>query len=157
MEQQQPGERRERRFARPAEEGSRPGSLAPDAPADVSGTAAAQPSTAIESPPQAPSAGGDNATADAETEIMTRLPRSRPERRSTRRAGATGQRRRTSAARSGSSRKRPAAKKGATTAAKPARGLREQITDATVQTATMPFRATFALARRAGRLVGRLR
>lgn len=158
MEQEQPGERRERRFARPAEEAPRPGSFAPDVTADVSATGAAAPSTAIESPPQTPSTDGDeNATEAAEPEIMTRLPRSRPERRSTRRTGATGQRRRTTTARSASSRKRTAATKKTTTPEKSARGLREQITDATIQTATMPFRATFALARRAGRLVGRLR
>jgi hypothetical protein len=146
VDQEHPGERRERRFARPAEEGTRPSSSAPDATANA-------PSTAIESPPAAP---GDEAAA-GEPEIMTRLPRTRPERRSTRRAGATGQRRRTNAARSASSRKRTPAAKGATTAKHQDRGVREQITDAAVQTATMPFRTTFALARRAGRLIGRLR
>jgi hypothetical protein len=156
VEQQQPGERRERRFARPAEEeGPRPGSFAPDVTADASATGAAAPSTAIESPPQTPSADGDEkSTEGAEGEIMTRLPRSRPERRSTRRTGATGQRRRTTTA---SSRKKAAATKKTTKPQQPARGLREQITDATIQTATMPFRATFALARSAGRLIGRLR
>jgi hypothetical protein len=125
--------------------------------ADASATTAGAPSTAIESPPHTPSADGhEKATEDAGPEIMTKLPHSRPERRSTRRAGATGQRRRTTTARSASSRKRAAATKKATPA-KPARGLREQITETTIQTATMPFRATFALARRAGRLVGRLR
>jgi hypothetical protein len=159
VEQQQPGERRERRFARPAEEeGPRPGSFAPDVTAEASATGAAAPSTAIESPPQTPSADGDEkSTEGAEGEIMTRLPRSRPERRSTRRTGATGQRRRTTTARSANSRKKAAATKKTTKQQQPARGLREQITDATIQTATMPFRATFALARRAGRLVGRLR
>jgi hypothetical protein len=124
---------------------------------DVSATGAAAPSTAIKSPPQTPSADGDEKAAEAAGgEIMTKLPRSRPERRSTRRAGATGQRRRTTTARSAGSRKRATGTKKAAPE-KPARGLREQITDATIQTATMPFRATFALARRAGRLVGRLR
>jgi hypothetical protein len=152
VDQEHPGERRERRFARQAEEGTRPGS-ASDATANAPATTAAPPSTAIESPPAAPG----NEAAAAEPEIMTRLPRTRPERRSTRRAGATGQRRRTNAARSASSRKRTPAAKGATTAKQRDRGRREQVTDAAVQTATMPFRATFALARRAGRLIGRLR
>jgi hypothetical protein len=157
VEQEQPGKRRERRFARPAEEGPRPGSFAPDVTTDVSATAAAAPSAAIESP-QTPSADGDEAATEAAgAEIMARLPRSRPERRSNRRAGATGQRRRTTTAKSAGSRKGAAATKKAKTPEQPARGLREQITDATIQTATMPFRATFALARRAGRLVGRLR
>jgi hypothetical protein len=156
VDQEHPGGRRERRFTRPAEEGTRPGSSAPDVTANAPATTAAPPSTAIESPPAAPSAGGDEAAA-AEPEIMTRLPRTRPERRSSRRAGATGQRRRTNAARSASSRKRTPAAKGAKTAKQQDRGMREQITDAAVQTATMPFRTTFALARRAGRLIGRLR
>jgi hypothetical protein len=157
VDQQPPGERRERRFARTAEEGTRPG-FTPDVTADAPATTAAPPSTAIDSPPAAPSGGGDEALAEgAEPEIMTKLPRTRPERRSSRRAGATGQRRRTGAARSASSRKRTSATKQATTAKRTNRGRREQITDAAIQTATMPFRATFAIARRAGRLVGRLR
>jgi hypothetical protein len=155
VEEQLPGERRERRFARPAEE-ARPGSLAPDVTADQSKSAAK--STAIESPPQTASADGEQKAADAnEAEIMTRLPHARPERRSSRRTGSTGQRRRTTTARGAGSRKRAAATKKAAVPTPPARGLRGQITDATIQTATMPFRATFALARRAGRLLERLR
>jgi hypothetical protein len=133
VEQEQPGERRERRFTRPAEEGARPGSYAPT---DAATTTAA------------PNTGGEGAATEAE--IMTKLPRSRPERRSTRRTGAKGTRK-TTATRSAASRKRTAARK------QPQRGLTDQITDATIQTATMPFRATFAIARRAGRLIGRLR
>ena len=148
MDQEYPGERRERRFARPAEEGQRPGPLPPDPTANAPATTAAPPSTAIESPPAADAAG---------PEIMTNLPRSRPERRSSRRAGATGQRRRTTTGRSASSRKRTAATKKAATSKQPARGVREQISGAAIQTATMPFKATFALARRAGRILGRLR
>jgi hypothetical protein len=143
VEEQLPGERRERRFARSAEKGH---------PSN-----AAAPSTAIESPPQTASADGEQKAADAnEAEIMTRLPHARPERRSTRRTGSTGQRRRTSTAR-GAGRKRAATTKKAAGRVPPTRGLREQITDATIQTATMPFRATFGLARRAGRLLERLR
>jgi hypothetical protein len=88
---------------------------------------------------------------------MTKLPRTRPERRSARRAGATGQRRKAAGTRAGSSRKRTAAAKGATSAKQSERGLREQITDTAGQTATLPLRATFAIARRAGRLIGRRR
>jgi hypothetical protein len=153
VEEQLPGERRERRFARPAEEGQRPGS---DVTADPSN--AAGPSTAIQSPPQTASADGEQKAADAnEAEIMTKLPRARPERRSSRRTGSTGQRRRTPTGRSAGSRKRTGTAKKAAKPAPSTRGLREQITDATIQTATMPFRATFGLARRAGRLIERLR
>jgi hypothetical protein len=126
VEEQLPGERRERRFARPAEEGQRPGSFQPDVTADPSNATA--PSTAIESPPQTATADGAQKPTEAdEAEIMT-----------------------------GTRKRATTAKKAAAPAAS-TRGRREQITDATIQTATMPFRATFGLARRAGRLIQRLR
>jgi hypothetical protein len=151
VEQQHPGEPRERRFARPAEEEARRGPLTPSETQEVAAATAAPPSAAIESPPTT-----SGAPTGTEPEIMTKLPRSRPERRSTRRAGATGQRRGAAGTRSASARKRTTTAKQATPA-KPARGRREQLTDAAVQTATMPMRVTIGLARRGGRLIGRLR
>jgi hypothetical protein len=134
-------EQRKRRFARPAEEGS----------------AGAVPSTATESPQTAIADGESKPTEATEAEIMTRLPHTRPERRSSRRSGATGQRRRTTKARAAGSRKRAATAKKSASTTKSDRGLRQQITDLTIQTATLPIRTTFALARRAGRLTERLR
>ena len=123
--------------------------------ADRSEVSTPSPSTGPLGGPSQPSAVTSPPAEGAEAEVMSNLPHTRPQRRSPRRTGQASGRARSTAAKRNAGRRRQPAKQ--TTRPQATTGLPERALGIAVTTATAPLRASVAIARRAGSLIGRLR